>query len=300
VGGRLNESEQIGRRRTIDELERICLNGNSALIFDKRRVGKSSVAWAVVERARARNEIGIDIDLREIDVVDGVDRLADMIRAAVEHLPALRRTTRRARDISTVPVAQGLASVLKMFGARDEGEALQLIHDQLTTLQSRPSLAGALNAAENRAQLQQTPALVLLDEIHLLAEYEGTARAQADLAAAMQRHGRLVFIFAGSDGRAVEELFSKGKPMYRDGLAFPLPEIPEGEWEIGLTERFNAVGLSIEPNVIRQILAITEGHPQRTMAICAQAVACGPAVAVDTAIIRLAHKRAKAQPSWSS
>ena len=47
VGGRLKEAEQISRGPAIDDLERICLGGSSALLFDERRVGKSSVAGAV-------------------------------------------------------------------------------------------------------------------------------------------------------------------------------------------------------------------------------------------------------------
>jgi uncharacterized protein len=296
VGGRLKEAEQIGRGPAINDLERICLGGNSALLFDERRVGKSSVAGAVLDRVRARGGIGIDIDLSSMD---GVDGLAERMRAEVERLPALRRVARRGRDIATGPGTASIEAALEALGAKDEGEAFKLLRDQLQALKGTPSLAGALQLVERRTQLQQVAGIVFLDEIHVLADYESTVQAQKDLAAVMQRHGQLVLIFAGSDQRAVGRLFSKGKPMFHDGLAFPLPDIPDEAWEIGLIERFRTAGLSITPEVIRQILAITGGHPQRTMSICAHALACAGGETVDTAVVKLAHARAKTQPSWN-
>ncbi len=296
VGGRLEEAEQIGRGPAIDDLERLCLGGNSALLFDERRVGKSSVAGAVVDRVRTCGGIGIDIDLNSMA---GVDGLAERIRADVERLPVLRRAARRGRDIATGPGAASVEATLEALGAKDEGDALKLLRDQLAALKRTPSLSSALQLVERRAQLQQVAAIVFLDEIHVLADYRSTVQAQKDLAAVMQRHRRLVLIFAGSDQRAVAGLFSKGKPMFRDGLTFPLPDIPDEAWEIGLTERFRTAGLSIAPDVIRQILAITDGHPQRTMSICAHALACAGGQTVDTAVVKLAHARAKTQPSWS-
>jgi hypothetical protein len=296
VGGRLGEAEQIGRGPAIDDLERICLGGNSALLFDERRVGKSSVAGAVVDRVRVRGGIGIDIDLSSIE---GVDGLAERIRAEVERLPVLRRAARRGRDLATGPGATSIEVALQALGAKDEGEALRLLHDQLQALKRAPSLSSALGLVERRAQLQQAVAIVLLDEIHVLADYESTVEAQQDLAAAMQRHGQLVLIFAGSNQRAVTKLFSKGRPMFHDGLTFPLPDIPDGAWEVGLTERFGTAGLSITAEAIRRILAITGGHPQRTMSICAHALACAGGETVDEAVVKLAHARAKTQPSWN-
>jgi uncharacterized protein len=296
VGGRLAEAEQIGRTPAIDNLERICTGGNSALLFDERRVGKSSVAGAVVDRIRSHGGIGIDIDLNLVDDLDG---LAERIRIEVERLPALQRAARRGRAIATGPGAASLRATLQALGAKDESEALRLLGEQLQALKRTPSLSSALQLVERRAQLQRVTAIMFLDEVHVLADFTSTRQAQRELAEAMQHHGQLVLIFAGSNQRAVSRLFAEGKPMFRDGLTFPLPDIPDEAWEAGLTERFAMAGLSIHPNVIRQILAITDGHPQRTMSICAHALASASGQTIDEAVVKLAHARARTQPSWN-
>lgn len=296
VGGRLTEDEQIGRGQTINELERLTRAGNSVLLFDVRRVGKSSLAGAVIDRARARGEVVVDLDLR---LVRGAPTLATAIRDQLAALPALRRGARQLRRAVTVSSRGVLEKALAAMGAKDEAEAASLMIQEFAALTDAPDLARSLTAVERSAQLRGVRATVFLDEIHRVADWPGTEQAQENLAAAMRAHTESSLIFAGSSRRAVEKLFDKGKPLSHDGLSFPIPPISDEAWEVGLRERFALADVEISPQTIRQILAITDGHPQRTMAICAhaQAIATGPTI--DAAIIRLAHDRARAQPSWN-
>lgn len=295
VGGRLSEDEQIGRGHTIAELERLTQGGNSVLLFDARRVGKSSLAGAVIDRARSRGDVVIDIDLQQ---VRDVPTLATTLRDQVAALPALRRGARRARRVLTGRSADILEKALTALGATDEAQAASLMTQELNALTDTPNLARALTAVERGAQLRGVRATVFLDEIHRVAGWSGTEQAQEDLAVAMQAHGQTSVIFAGSDRRAVDELFGEGKPLSYDGLRFPIPAISDEAWEMGLSERFSRASLQIAPQTIREILAVTDGHPQRTMALCAHAQAIATGQTVDTAIVKLAHMRAKAQPSW--
>ena len=296
VGGRLAEDEQIGRGHTIDELERLTCSGNSVLLFDARRVGKSSLAGAVIDRARARGDVVIDIDLR---LVRDAPTLASTVRDQLAALPALRRGARRLREVVGGSSAKVLEKALAAIGASDETQAASLMIEELNALSEAPNLARALTAVERSAQLRGVRASVFIDEIHRVAGWPGTEQTQEDLASAIQAHGESSLIFAGSSRRAVEELFGEGKPLSHDGLRFPIPAISDEAWEIGLRERFAKADLEVTPQTIREILAITDGHPQRTMAICAHAQAIATESTVDNAIIKLAHDRARAQPSWN-
>lgn len=78
--------------------------------------------------------------------------LADRIRAEVERLPTLRRVARRGRDIATGSGTASVEATLETLGAKDEGEALKLLRDQLQALKRKPSLSSALQLVERRAQ----------------------------------------------------------------------------------------------------------------------------------------------------
>ena len=61
------EELQIGRTEIIEAIEGMVVAGSSVLLLEERRIGKSSVALAVVNRIRNQSDqgaLGIHLDLR--------------------------------------------------------------------------------------------------------------------------------------------------------------------------------------------------------------------------------------------
>ena len=76
--------------------------------------------------------------------------------------------------------------------------------------------------------------------------------------------------------------------MHGLGRRFRLPEISRDDWYSGLRERFERCGIAIERNELQQIVYHSEGHPLRTMLICAHTLdwLFEGTVTVDTASVR--------------
>jgi hypothetical protein len=302
--GAIDEQHQIGRTSTIVGLAERLREHSDALILHPRKIGKTSVARAALERVRSADRAVVaEVDCTDAAVGDGAS-LAQGILAAlrdqegkVSWMVAARATAARQRG-RLARLKKG-ADAARELGVQ-EGTALAGVLSLLRA--DGPSLDDVL---EELARLgEQRTVALFLDEVQEIARWPDHRDAQSALARFMRRDGRRVAVVAaGSDQAATEALFAHGKPLHWDFEPFDLPEIDRVDWHRGIAERFASAGYRIEAARIDQILAETGGHPLRTMSVAKQTlreIRQAGEEDVGWAAVDAAIAQARRHPSWTT
>jgi hypothetical protein len=297
------EERQIGRRSAIEGLEtRILASGHQWLI-GPRRIGKTSVAKAVLVRLRRHGLPALDVDLSKLPI-DDVESLAGEIarQAQAAQVGSATRIDELRELAKRQPrAARKLGKALTELGYQDEGEALAAVSAVLAGADDgTPGLGEVLEALALDARANGRPIAVLLDEVHLL---EGLDGAERDVASwCREPDFPILFLLAGSEESAVEALRQDGEPLAGIGQEYELPDIAPEDWIVGLRERFAEAGVGVEPAALESILDASGGHPRRTMLVCsyvlATALAQVESVVADGAV-ELGIRNAREDRTWS-
>lgn len=296
------EALQIGRTDTIDTVEAMVLGGQSVLLLEERRIGKSSVALAVIERVRTSegDALALDVDLRygartssaaarellSQARAQGADRRV----ALLHHRGRLSKLGEAARN--------RIADAGQLFGEPDEAKAAERIASVLAGT-GDVALDHALRAVDAHARVHGQRVVIFIDEVQDLASWPDTDDVQRAIAGIEAQTGcRTSFVFAGSEATAIDALFRHGAELDFIGHRVPLGRIELADWQRGLPPRFTEAGLVIDPAQIAQIYLATDGHPLRTMSVCAQCLLVVPGDEVTNATVTQAIASARSHPSW--
>ena len=310
------EARQIGRGPAIDALyKQVVEHRQHTLLIDQRRVGKTSMAWAVLDRVRDGEEgWAIEVNLSRGPVTRAsvlAEHLAEQARASKvrvdSRLDELTERLRSGARITSAPLVGVLGKLLEVEELSDASEVSTAIDQSLSTdEESEADLRAILRALIAAAIAANKVLVIFVDEVQRLctdwSDEDDSLYAQEALAEVMEGHaGHAVLLLAGSERAGLEELLADGQPLHHDGMRFPLQGISDEDWHYHLPLRFKEVGLEIERDRIDQILEASNGHPQRTMRVCAHAreLADEGAFAVSDVLVDQAIKVAKEHPSWS-
>lgn len=297
------ETRQIGRATSIEKLETRLDSAAHQWLIGERRIGKTSVAKAVLARLRARGSVALDIDLskRKLstpeELAGEIARQAQAARAgeaaagANKFFNLAKRQRGRAADLS---------KALKGLGYQDEGQALAVAAALLAGADDgAPGLENVLEALSLHARASERRACVLLDEVHLLANL-GSAETQV-AAQCRQPDNPVVFVLAGSEESAAQALRAEGQPLAAIGEEFELAEIAREDWIPGLRARSTEVGIEIADTELDAIVTASAGHPRRTMLIASRVTASvrmQPDDKATATVVELAIGEAKRDRSW--
>jgi hypothetical protein len=310
------ESRQIGRLPAINALDRqVVEHRQHTLLIDERRVGKTSVAWAVLDRVRSSGcGWAIEVNLKRGPITTSAmlaQKLAEQARATGVGTESLHeRVSQRLRDgisIGGKPIVKTLGELFGIEELVEAADVAQAIDQSLSTDEDADAdlrtVLGALVAASIAADMAL---VIFIDEVQRLAtdwsDKDDGLYVQEAFAEVMEEHdGHAVLLLAGSERTALAALLADGKPMHHDGMRFDLPPIGREDWLFELPRRFAEVPLVVEPERIEQILAVTNGHPARTMRVCAHVreLADGQPVEVTDVLVEQAIRAASRHPSWS-
>jgi hypothetical protein len=294
------EARLIGRAATLDALTRQVLEQRThTRISADRREGKTSVALALLDRARARDDYwALEADLSKSGPLRTAaalaDHLAEQARAARVGVTAgtgLSKLRQAARSSAKVAKAGRLLGLDDVENVGRVGEAI----DALLTPSESPSadhLHATFAAIEAAALAADRGVVVLIDEAHRLVTNwhdDEDAELVADVLGEVMKRpdGRTVLLVAGSEERVMEGMFAPGKPLEYLGTTFELPDIGREDWLAGLKARFAEVQLTISDDQLVKILERTGGRPQLTMRVCAR-VRAYSADAPDDVVTELA------------
>lgn len=297
------EDRQIGRGPSIDALQTALKSAAHQWMIGERRIGKTSVAKAVLSRLRGEGAVALDVDLSRIRISSSDDLAAEI--AGQAQAAGVGDTSREGQISSFVRrhrrQAKDLAALLGSLGFDDEGEAVAAIAGLLAgAAEARPGLGAVLEALAIHARISGQRVFVLLDEVHLLARLEGSEEAVAE--ACRKPEGPIVFVFAGSEESAARELGASGRPLAAVGTEFHLPLIAPEDWLSGLRRRFAEAEVEIDGRELDAIIDASECHPRRTMLIAAKTHSQVLAMPHDSAgpeLVELAISAAKKDRAWS-
>lgn len=297
------EQRQIGRRSSIDGLEKRLVAAVHQWLLGERRIGKTSVAKAVLARLRKQGSVAIDVDLTKLHVSTTGGLAGEIARQAQaagagEGLAGARRALGIARRQRSR--MQHLGKALSALGYRDESEALAAVAGLLAGADDgAPGLGGVLGALALDAWVTERRAYLLLDEVHLLANLE---HAESQVARSCREpESPIVFLLAGSEEASARALREGGRPLAALGQEFGLPPIAHEDWVSGLRARFAEAGVEIGELELDAIVHASRCHPRRTMLIASRVHASvrmqADAVATAT-LVELAIREAEGDRSW--
>jgi hypothetical protein len=197
--------------------------------------------------------------------------------------------------------ASRLGRTLEDLGFRDEGDALAAVASLLAGADDgSPGLGSVLEALSLHARATERRSVILIDEVHLLADIQGGERELARWA--RESDIPIVFVFAGSEQAAVRALRKPGRMLASIGEELSLPDIATEDWLHGLRRRFGEAEVLVADDQLLAIVEVSDGHPRRTMLISARvhsSAAVAPNCEATKTLVELAIREARGDHSWT-
>lgn len=270
----------IDRDTEVAELLANAAAGNNSRVSAARRYGKTSLLRRVVGEARADGWAAVYVDFF------GVVTLAD-IGERIERAYGEGLTGRSAQWFS------GLRRLLKPTVTVGGGPLP--ISGQIDLHPATAPLLDRLALPRQVHDRWGTRVLVVFDEFQEVL----TAQANADavIRSEIQHHGEAAsYVFAGSHPGMMTALFTdRRRAFYAQAKPVPLPPLPPDATAEFVAARFARTGKDIG-GTLDGLLALTAGHPQRTMLLAAALWDRTPAKGrADPALLSDAHARVLAE-----
>lgn len=293
VGPPVQSRFQIGREGTIARLVAELSEREHTVIAGTRRVGKSTVALAALERLTESGRVVCAIDCRLTPTAEDLALELDAQRLA--NAPELRQRARTAGGFALRLWRAVLASEDRPDADEQFAEAVVA---QMTQARSSQSVGQALDAVERAGRTDGS--VVFFDEASALHAQPDAVRA---IRAALESPGRaLTFLFAGSEQSLMDSLFEASGLLEVHGQPFALDEIPHHMWMEGLrTHLSQYLDVTISRDAVDIILEASGGHPFRTMLTANRAHAYARELAehhIDDAVAFEAVRRARHDRRW--
>jgi hypothetical protein len=265
----------IDRDKETAELLAHARSGNNSRLTAARRYGKTSLLQRVVGEARADGWAAVYVDFF------GVVTLAD-VAERIERAYAEGLTGRTARWFA------GFRRLLKPSVTL--GGGMLPVSGQVDLGPAAAPLLERLALPHRVHERWGTRVLVVFDEFQEVL----TAQANADavIRSEIQHHGEAAsYVFAGSHLGMMTQLFTdRRRAFYAQAAAVPLPPLPPAATAEFVGDRFAATGRDIA-DALDGLLALTAGHPQRTMLLAAALWELTPARGrADRALLATAHE----------
>lgn len=249
--GPLPPSKLVGRVQEAATLREWARAGRFVALTAPRRFGKTSLIGKVASDAEEHDHIAVVVaDLFEVaSMADLVIRLE---RAWARHTPRrLRAAVTQAFAGSRVGLSLGGAGFSMALAERPHTDPLPALHALL-------DLPNKLTVGRNHARV-----LLVLDEFQSLGRVAG---AEA-LVRSHAQHQREVasYMFAGSEPGMLAAAFGeRARPFYGQVETFHLGRLGADELAAAIATGFESTEKHTG-DVLAQLVATSEGHPQRAM-----------------------------------
>jgi AAA domain len=296
------EARQVGRLPAIDRLQRMLVSPSHIWLIGERRIGKTSVAKAVLARSRAAGSVALDVDLSRPGIDSPSALAGDIARQAQSGGAGTESTVQKAVKLGRRhrKLAKGADAALEALGFDDAAAALAGVSAILAGADDgAPGLDPILRALAVHAHATGRRVWLLLDEVHHLADLDGTEEAVAHWC--HQEQSPLIFLFAGSEESAARELREPDRPLAAIGVEFELDQISHEDWLTGLRSRFAEAQIGIADQELFAIIEASDCHPRRTMLIAGRAADSAiaqPDREADPTVVELAIRAARKDRSW--
>jgi len=257
-GRELGTEELVDRADEVDEVVRTVRRGSKLFLVGPRRFGKTSILKTAEDRLSATNAVVLRFDAESYPALDSfvtslIATAATALKGPVERVgEQVRNFFSRLRPELNFNLTQDAwsAKLGMNFASTREGH-LTLLVEALNGLE-------ALAAAQPKGR----PVGLIVDEFQKVIELGGT-QAESQIRAAIQRHKRVGYVFAGSKTRMLTAMtMDATRPFYRLGTVRFIGPVPRADFVAFLRSRFEGGGFRIQDDAsLQAILDLSEEVP---------------------------------------
>jgi len=256
-GRELGANELVDREAEIAEVVETIRRGGKLFIIGPRRYGKTSILKAAEDRL---TEDGAALLRFDAETYASLDLLASAIVA--ETAKRLKGSVERVGE-QVRKFFSRLRPELSFSVAEREWTAKLGVNVSETGTAAIGFLVEALNGFEELAKAQSASRAVglVIDEFQKIIEIGGQA-AEAQIRAAIQRHKRAGYVFAGSKTRLLTKMtMEPARPFYRLGQLRFVGPLPRKDFREFLVRHFAESKFTVESPAIDFILDVAEEVP---------------------------------------
>jgi uncharacterized protein len=256
-GRELGIDELVDRKSEVESVINTIREGRKLFLIGPRRYGKTSILKTAEDRLLNENAVILRFDAESYPslgqlVAEIISESARQLKTGVERAgEQVRRFFARLRPQLDFSINEGTWTAKLGVDPAIDVDHVQLLVDALDGLES---LA--------RAQLADRPVGLVIDEFQRIVELGG-ASAEAQIRAAIQRHKRTGYVFAGSKTKIMSAMTGDAsRPFYRLGSVCFVGPLPRKDFYAFLAEKFREGGFKVsDRSVIEEILDIAEDVP---------------------------------------
>lgn len=286
LGGPVPEKDVVDREDFIVSLQTRLTEGQSIMLAGPRRIGKTSLAYEVLRRAKKQEFYTAAVDFFRLS--DKRDFAISLINACLENRTGMRRTIDVLKDRARSIVGNAKLTVK----LEDLEYGIGFPHDEKN---DDDLLNYALDLPDVLAKHDRKSMVVLFDEFQDASRVVDTG-IYKKMRSHFQNQQNVAYMFLGSKEGIMDTLFGNRKEaFYRFATILPIPPIPENAWIKYIIEKFSDRGIKTAYEMAKEILIRTGGHPQDTMLVCSEiyyALLEAGENTITNSIVRLGYDRA--------
>ncbi len=258
-GRELGADELVDRHDEVAAVKAVMLGGGKFFLIGPRRYGKTTILKAATEQAERTGAVILRYDAQAFPTLE---QLA--ARIAADTVQRLTRTVERAGTA----VREFFASVRPSASFDPhEGKWSMSLAGTPGREAGPPLLADVLDGVERAAAKSDVTVAVVIDELQEVVE-DGGFEAEEQIRAAIQRHRKVGYVFAGSKTRMLSDMVNgANRPFYRIGTVHFLGPVPRTDFAAFVERGFADAGIPVAPEAAHAILDAVREVPYNVQAL---------------------------------
>jgi uncharacterized protein len=252
-GRELSSADLVDRKEDVAAVVEAMTEGGKLFLVGPRRYGKTSILRAAADRVTGKKGIVLRYDAEAFTTLELLaarilsDTAATLTSTVEKAGQAIGEFFKSVRPTATYDAAEHKWSVsLAGSPGRDSGA---------------PLLADVLDGVERAAKKAKKPVALVIDEFQKVIT-DGGPDAEAQIRAAIQRHERVGYVFAGSNTRLLADMTSDPRrPFYKLGDVRFIGALPRADFVAFLEESFEAGGVKLGAGAVDALLSLANDVP---------------------------------------
>ncbi len=255
--GIVTDGRFCGRAKDILAIIAHAQSGNNIIISQKRRIGKSSLIKEVMKNHLPKKVLPIYVDIYS---TISTKEIYTFMKEEIETILNLQN---KLKNFSTlVASAFSEADVLVSIGKNPKIE-IKFANNNYAELIKKLLLG--LNKFANKSNYK---VLFAIDEFQKIGVLEEQDKIESSIRTAMQDCKNICFLISGSNQTMINQMFSDGRPLYRQGTFYNLASVDYEDFFKWSANKFKNNEINLDREVFSYIYNISNGEAKIVQQIC--------------------------------